>query len=216
MTAMTAITTDMPTVRMPSPIFDAIVAHSREGKPEEICGVMRGRGTDIYQIYRARNIADERIENYIVEPRALLLQFEFEDTGDEMMGIYHSHPVSVAYPSATDAWNAHYPDSIYFICSLEYDDAPVIRAFQMTPHFIDQDIGLDIVALRTQLTFYETRAELFGYYQSLDDELPAALAAIDAQIAPPFYIVYHAAAGPDGMPDGRIVTVREYPVELIG
>jgi len=204
-----------PTVKMPGAIFDAIVDHAREGKPEEVCGVMCGQGTDIYQIYRARNVADERIENYTVDPRALLLQFEFEDAGDEMMGIYHSHPVSVAYPSATDAWNAHYPDSIYFICSLEHDDAPVIRAFQMMPHFIDPDIDLDIDALRTQLAFYETRADLFGYYQSTDDEPLAALAAIGAKIAPPFYIVYHATAGPDDMPDGRLVTVREYPVELI-
>ena len=201
----------LPTVKMPGPIFEAIVAHAREGNPEEVCGVMRGRGTDIYQIYRACNIADERIENYTVDPRALLLQFEFEDAGDEMMGIYHSHPVSVAYPSATDAWNAHYPDSIYFICSLEHDDAPVIRAFQITPHFID----LDIDALRGQIDFYETRPQLFGYFQDAGAEISATLAAIAREVAPPFYIVYHATVGASETPEGRVVSVREYPVELI-
>ena len=57
----------------------------------------------------AGQFADERIENYTVDPQTLLMQFDFEDDGDEMMGIYHSHPVSVAYPSATDAWNAPLP-----------------------------------------------------------------------------------------------------------
>ena len=207
---MTATNIEMPTVQMPSAIFDAIVEHAREGKPEEICGIMRGRGTDIYELHRARNVAEERIENYDVDPRALLLQFDFEEAGDEMMGIYHSHPVSVAYPSATDAWNAHYPDSIYFICSMEFDDAPVIHAFQMTPHFID----LDIETLRSQLGFYETRAQLFGYFQDADAEIPAALAAIAAEVTPPFYIVFHATAGPDATPEGRVVSVREYPLAL--
>ena len=81
-----------------------------------------GRGLVAFEAVAGRNIAAERIENYEVDPQTLLLQFAFEDGGDEMMGIYHSHPVSVAYPSATDAWNAYYPECIYFICSLEYDD----------------------------------------------------------------------------------------------
>lgn len=209
---MTAVTNaGMPTIKMQATIFDAIVEHARDGKPEEICGIMRGRGTDIYELYRARNVAAERIENYDVDPRALLLQFEFEDAGDEMMGIYHSHPVSVAYPSATDAWNAHYPDTIYFICSLEFDDAPVIRAFQMTPHFID----LDIETLRSQIDFYETRAELFGFYQGVDDKTPLALATIASQATPPFYVVFHATAGSGATPEGRVVTVREYPIEVV-
>ena len=92
---------------------------------------MRGLGLHAAEAVRGRNIAAERIENYEVDPQTLLRQFDFEEQGDEMMGIYHSHPVSVAYPSATDAWNAHYPECIYFICSLEHDAAPVLRAFRM-------------------------------------------------------------------------------------
>ena len=73
------------------------------------------------------------MENYEVDPQTLLRQFDFEEQGDEMMGIYHSHPVSVAYPSATDAWNAHYPECVYFICSLEHDTARSARLSADTP-----------------------------------------------------------------------------------
>lgn len=62
---------------------------------------MRGRGLNAFEAIPARNIAAERIENYTVDPQTLLLQFDFEDAGDAMMGIYHSHPVPPAYPSAT-------------------------------------------------------------------------------------------------------------------
>ena len=195
-----------PAVQMPKSIYDAIVEHAREGRPHEICGVLRGRGLAVYELYRARNLADDPIENYVVDPQTLLLQFEFEDAGDEMVGIYHSHPVSEAYPSATDAWNAHYPDSLYFICSLEDDDAPVLRAFRMTPHFLE----LDMDALRRGLAFQEVRPGLFGYFQATDAPIPPPLVSLVAQLPPPFYIVFH--AGEED--DARVVTIQEYPIAV--
>ncbi|HXF63864.1 MAG TPA: M67 family metallopeptidase [Caldilineaceae bacterium] len=191
-------------VHLPAQVREAIIAHAREGKPEEICGVVRGKGLVAYEAIRGRNIAAERIENYEVDPQTLLLQFQFEEQGEEMMGIYHSHPVSVAYPSATDAWNAHYPECIYFICSLEYDDAPVIRAFRLTPHFLD----LDWAALKEVLPVYETRRNLWAYYQAAGAPAPPALADTAAQVAAPFYVVMFG----DGDLDGRVVSVAEHPI----
>ena len=169
---------------------------------------MRGRGLQALEAVRGRNIAEERIENYEVDPETLLRQFDFEDAGDEMMGIYHSHPVSEAYPSATDAWNAHYPDSIYFICSLEDDEAPIIRAFRMTTHFL----GAESQGLVGDISFYETRRGLFAYYQAADKPLPPSLASKIDGVSPPFYIVYFTL--PDSTQDRemRAVTILEYPI----
>jgi len=194
-------------VQLPRKIHDAIIEHAREGKPEEICGVIRGRGLTAYALIRGQNVATERIDNYAVDEKTLLLQFKFEEQGDEMMGVYHSHPVSVAYPSATDAWNAYYPDSIYFICSLEYDDAPVIRGFRMTPHFID----IDVAPLTAALNFYETRPHLFAYYQAADTTIPAVLTAIAREVPTPFYVVYYAESG---APEARVVSLEEYPIAI--
>ena len=198
-------------VQLPQAIANAIIAHAREGKPEEICGVLRGRGMQAFELVRGRNEAEDRIDNYTVDAQTLLRQFEFEDAGDEMMGIYHSHPISVAYPSATDAWNAHYPESIYFICSLEYDDQPVIRAFRMMPHFLD----LDLEALTREVTFEEVRPGLFGCFQKETGSPSPQLAAICEQANPPFYIVYALQSDDDqGFEDAdpRVVTIIEHPI----
>lgn len=196
------------TVQLPQSIYDEIIAHAREGKPEEICGILRGRGMVAAELFRGRNVARERIENYEVDEQTLLLQFKFENTGDEMMGVYHSHPVSVAYPSATDAWNATYPDSIYLICSLEYDDAPVIRAFRMITHFVE----VNVATLKATLQFYETRPHLFAYYQRAETPVPPALQVIAADASLPFYVVYYEDAQEV---EARVVSLFEYPIACV-
>jgi proteasome lid subunit RPN8/RPN11 len=197
-------------VLLPAAAQQFIIDHAREGKPEEICGILRGKGLQAYEAIRGQNVASERIENYEVDPQTLLRQFDFEDQGEEMMGVYHSHPVSVAYPSATDAWNAHYPDSIYFICSLEFDDAPVIRAYRMISHFLD----LDYDALRTLLNCYETRPGLWAYYQRAESPLAAPLANTPvAELTRPFYVVLYIDSD-DGTVDGRVVTLQEHPIQI--
>jgi proteasome lid subunit RPN8/RPN11 len=193
--------------------LEQIIAHAREGKPDEVCGIVRGRGDRASEVIRARNVAEDRVENYTVDPRALLLQFEFEDAGDEMVAIYHSHPVSPPYPSATDAWNANYPDAVYLICSLEDDDAPLLRGWRL---ITDTAISAEAApwdVLRATLPFVEVRPALWGYFGNSGSAPPAALERLVEEIAPPFYLVYQ--LEPDGsVQDERIVTVRECPIEI--
>ncbi len=200
----------MSIVHLARTVYDGIIAHAREGKPEEICGILRGRDGRAMELYRARNLAEDRIDNYDVDPQTLLKQFEFEEAGDEMVAIYHSHPVSVAYPSATDAWNAHYPETYYLICSLEFDYAPVIRAFRMEPQWPDADPD----AARHSIRFDEVRPGLFGYYQAAGATVPRELADIVTGTAPPLYIVF-ALDDSGAVDDFRVVGVKEYPVQVL-
>lgn len=199
----------MGSVQLTGSVYEGIIAHAREGKPEEVCGILRGRGGRAFELHRARNLAQDRIDNYEVDPQTLLKQFAFEEAGDEMTAIYHSHPVSVAYPSATDAWNAHYPDTYYLICSLEFDEAPVLRAFRLEPEWPDADNG----AVRGVVQFDEVRPGLFGAFVAAGAQIPAGLAGALSGTEAPLYLVYSLEES-GALEDFRAVTVREFPVEV--
>ncbi len=116
---------------LPKRIIDDLIAHAREGYPEEVCGLIAGKGNVGREVYRARNVADDRIMNYVVDPQTLFKQVEFEERGERLVAIYHSHPVSSPYPSATDARQAFYPEVVYIICSLQKKEEPEIRGWRL-------------------------------------------------------------------------------------
>ncbi len=198
-------------IHLPQTVYDTIITHAREGKPEEICGVIRGRDSEAFEAIRGRNVAADKVNNYDVDPQTLLKQFEFEEAGEAMMGIYHSHPISVAYPSATDAWNAHYPDSYYLICSLEFDDAPVIRAFRLLPTFLDNLDPSTADALRRMVEPREVRpgSHIFAHYVDEKISLPTVV-----DVKPPFYLLVRLDEDEREVVEARVVEVREHGVAV--
>jgi len=101
---------------------DAIKAHAFEARPEECCGLLAGDGDVISTAYRLRNEADRPETRYFAAPEDLFAAMKaMRQGGLEMMGIYHSHPNSAAYPSKSDVELAFYSDCVYFIASLAGD-----------------------------------------------------------------------------------------------
>ena len=139
-------------ITLPRAIHDEIIAHALEGAPEEICGILSGRDGVATELVRGRNEAANRIMDYWVDGQTLLKQFDFEDRGEEMIAIYHSHPVDEAYPSATDARNAFYPDATYLICSLYQQGQPVVRAYRLVAESLPAR-PVDLVRVRNNPDF---------------------------------------------------------------
>jgi proteasome lid subunit RPN8/RPN11 len=129
-------------IRLPSSMRDEIVSHARGEAPRECCGIIGGADGELRELYRLTNTYPG-VDFY--EPAASELYERYRDLDDrglEIAAIYHSHPVSRAYPSARDVEFAGWPDSIYLICSLEQAERPVIRAFRIVDGTITE---LDIV-----------------------------------------------------------------------
>jgi len=115
-----------------------IVAHARAERPNEVCGLLGGRAGRVEKIYPLPN-TERSPARYLAEPEAQLwAMMEIEEQGWELVAIYHSHPVSSAYPSVTDLEMAFYPEALSLILSLADQECPVLRAFRILGDQIEE------------------------------------------------------------------------------
>ena len=112
---------------------EAIVAHARDGAPQEVCGLVAGRGGRPERVIRCTNIHATPATRYEIDPRDQLTAFrEMDDRGEDLVAIYHSHPATQPYPSPTDRAEAHYPDVLYVLVSLRAEP-PEVRGYRILP-----------------------------------------------------------------------------------
>lgn len=128
-------------------LVETIVDHARQQVPNECCGLLAGRGTRIERVFRGTNV-DQSPFTYRLDPHEQFRFFkEIDALGLELLGIYHSHPQSPAYPSRTDVAQAFYPEAAYLIVSLPASDAPApdaaanteLRAFRIRDGVITEE-----------------------------------------------------------------------------
>ena len=126
------------TLVLPAAMRDEIIAHARAEAPRECCGVIAGRDGRPTRLYRLTNL-EPGVDRYLVDDEEVFRVYrEIEDGGEDLLAIYHSHPISVAYPSKTDVSLAFWSEAYYVICSLEHSEAPVIRAFRIVDERITE------------------------------------------------------------------------------
>jgi [CysO sulfur-carrier protein]-S-L-cysteine hydrolase len=125
--------------------YDTIIAHCFDGFPDEACGLLAGpleAGTtvgtgEVSAAYPCQN-ADRSARTYTVDSRDYLRAMrDAEDRGDEIIGVWHSHTHTDAYPSPTDVRQAVDPAWWYVIVSLKHGE-PVLRAFQIASETITE------------------------------------------------------------------------------
>jgi len=121
-------------------VYNAMIAHVLQTPTFESCGLLSGSGDTVTRLFQANNIAENRATRYEAEPLDVRRILEaIDDAGEEHLGIYHSHPNSPAYPSATDRRLAAY-DVRYVVISLKDRQRPDVRAFQICKaHPSDED-----------------------------------------------------------------------------
>ena len=98
-----------------------------------------GRNGRVERVYPGTNV-DHSPYTYLMDPKEQLAAIkDYEAAGLELVGIYHSHTHTAAYPSRTDVAKAFYPDAMYVIVSLAKRDAPDIRAFRVADGQINEE-----------------------------------------------------------------------------
>jgi proteasome lid subunit RPN8/RPN11 len=94
----------------------AIVAHAREEAPSECCGLLLGAALTIAEAALEANIASNRYARFLIDPKDHIdIRRGARRRGVEVVGFYHSHPRSPAWPSPSDVAEATYPRQNYQI-----------------------------------------------------------------------------------------------------
>ena len=79
-----------------------MVYYAQEAVPNECCGIIAGANGKIMKLYPTTN-AEHSPLRYRIDPKELLTIYkEIEDKEWDLLGIYHSHTHTEAYPSDTD------------------------------------------------------------------------------------------------------------------
>lgn len=112
-------------------LFEQIVAQSKEELPNEACGILAGKDGKAEKVYKMIN-TDKSPSTFFMDPKEQLKAMkEIRNSGLEMLGIYHSHVASAAYPSGHDVELAFYPEVSYVIISLKDKNNPGICSFKI-------------------------------------------------------------------------------------
>jgi [CysO sulfur-carrier protein]-S-L-cysteine hydrolase len=105
-----------------------VLAHARDDAPRECCGILLGTGERILESVRARNLA-EGTTRFLLDPRDHVAALRDARARHlEIVGFYHSHPRSAAYPSETDLAESAYPGVIHLIAG-QTPAGPELRLF---------------------------------------------------------------------------------------
>jgi proteasome lid subunit RPN8/RPN11 len=119
-----------------------MLAHALDGLPDEACGLLAARPdgagagagevTRVERFYPCRNAAaSARV--YEVDTRDLgRANWDALQSGLELVGVYHSHTHTDAYPSPTDVAQAADQDPAwhYVVVSLRHPE-PVLRSYRI-------------------------------------------------------------------------------------
>jgi [CysO sulfur-carrier protein]-S-L-cysteine hydrolase len=125
-------------------LVDEMVAHAREDLPNECCGMIAGRDGEATGVIRVENAAASPLRYEMDSQGQYNALKTIEDGGAELLGIYHSHTKSAAYPSQTDVNQAvAWPEQVYVIVSLADPDAPDVRAYLLKDMRI-ADVQLEV------------------------------------------------------------------------
>lgn len=129
---------------LPRAAHDQMVAHCLIGLPDEACGLLGGdpeRGL-VVTCYPTTNVA-KSAKLYTVDPKEHLRADRDAEKRDlSIIGVFHSHTHTEAYPSPTDVNQAPDPTWHYVIVSLR-DTTPMVRSYRI----VDGEIREETVVI---------------------------------------------------------------------
>lgn len=118
--------------------LEQMIAHARREAPNEVGGLLIGHARRVERVLAMRNVESSAVAFRLDAEEQYRAFIEMEDAGEELVGIYHSHPRSRAYPSPTDVRMSYSPEVYVVVVSLREPDYPTVRAFKIRDETITE------------------------------------------------------------------------------
>jgi proteasome lid subunit RPN8/RPN11 len=120
-------------LELPRTVRDIVVAHCVRSLPLEGCGLLLGdpERNVVLDACATRNAADSALVYQVDAADQLRVDREARSRGLEVIGAFHSHTHTDAWPSPTDVGLAVDASWHWVIVSLRHFD-PVLRSFRIT------------------------------------------------------------------------------------
>ena len=127
------------------------------GRPNEVCGLLAGTATatrdgrrllSVTSVYPVDNVDRSPVSFRMDPAQQFQAEKAIEQEGLKVIGVFHTHPTSEAYPSDTDIARAHwegsddllFPDTIFLILSIQNEARPDLRAFEIQGRRAPDDV----------------------------------------------------------------------------
>jgi proteasome lid subunit RPN8/RPN11 len=127
-------------LRLTREIYMEMIGHTLSGLPDEACGLLVGSygGEEATHIFPTENAAASALI-YEIDPKEMLgVDRAARALGEDIMGVFHSHTHTDAYPSPTDVAQALDPGWHYVLVSLR-DTHPVVRSYRIVEGVITEE-----------------------------------------------------------------------------
>ena len=108
-----------------------IIDHCLTWYPNEACGIIAGRDDQVLKLYLMKNAEPSPVSYFMDPTEQFKAMKEMRSESLTMLGIFHSHPQSPAYPSPRDVSLAFYDDVIYIIVGLVENKEPDVNGFEI-------------------------------------------------------------------------------------
>ncbi|MBW3669579.1 MAG: M67 family metallopeptidase [Actinobacteria bacterium] len=127
-------------LRLSEDVYQRMVGHCYDGLPLEACGLLGGdpETGKASRCYPTRNDAASSRVYTVNGTDFLKADRDAEDNGLTVLGVFHSHTHTDAYPSPTDVAQAPDPTWHYVVVSLR-DLAPVVRSYRIVDGKITEE-----------------------------------------------------------------------------
>jgi len=93
---------DLQKIRLAESDKTILSEYSENQKPNESCAILFGKNNQVLDLFLTENIENSPV-NFTISSKQLIEAYKMaEEKKMEVVGIFHSHPDSDAYPSNTD------------------------------------------------------------------------------------------------------------------